>query len=738
MKTSLLVALRIGFARAATTFISPRFGPARGSARAQHMTIQRSLSPLQRSRNIGISAHVDAGKTTLTERVLFYTGRIHKIGEVHDRKGRGATMDSLAAEKAHGITIRSAATRVSWRDHAITIIDTPGHADFTVEVERSLRVLDGAVFVFSAVEGVQAQSITVDRQMRRYGVPRVAFINKMDRVGANPEAVIADMRSTLGIDAVAIQLPLGRESGFEAVIDLLEQRLVRFEGERGQELRFESVPAALADEVELAREHLIDVVSRHDETLLELALEDEPISAAQLRAAIRRATLAHGLVPVTFGSAFHDQGVQPLLDAVVDYLPHPGEVLNVATDTRTDEAVELQPSGEAPAVGFVFKVDETRFGSMAYVRLYQGELTRQSALHSARTGKRVRAGRLLRLHADNPETIDAATAGEIIGVFGTSLASGDTLVGEDPGTGRALTLEVAGFEVPEPVVSRTLRAQDDSQLEAIAKVLARFSREDPSLRLGRDPESGLRLIAGTGALQLELYAERLSKEHGLQVELGAPQVAYRETITAEVAFEHLHRKQGSGGKGQYAGVTGVVRPLEREHGAYRFVSRIRGAAIPREYIDSVDRGFQDALEAGPLLERGVVGVEVELLDGKTHSVDSSDLAFRISARDALRKALLRAKPQLLEPLMRVEVDAPAGHFGTVQGSLLQRRGTILDSRVSDERVTLIARVPLAEMFDYATVLGTLTGGRAGHSMSMDRYEAVPDHIAKALLAAKAA
>jgi elongation factor G len=687
---------------------------------------------LTRARNIGISAHVDAGKTTLTERILFFTGRIHQLGEVHDREGRGATMDTTKAEKAHGITIRSAATRVDWRDHAITIIDTPGHADFTVEVERSLRVLDGAVFVFSAVEGVQAQSITVDRQMRRYDVPRIAFINKMDRTGADPERVIADIRDTLGLEAVAVQLAIGRESSFEAVVDLLEGRVIRFAGEHGQEVSIEAVPAELAEAVARARERLIDVVSRHDEGLLEVALEQAEVPAKELRAAIRRATLAHQIVPVLFGSAFHNRGVQPLLDAVVDYLPHPGEVVNSAI-AEGGESIELCADDELPTVAFVFKVDETRYGALAYVRLYQGRLARGQSLCSRRSGKRLRAGRLLRLHADAPTPIESAAAGEIIGVFGLALESGDTLVGDDPHTGRPLDVQVASFEVPDPVVSRTLCPRRDADLEQLGKALARFAREDPSLRVGRDPESGLPLIAGTGALQLELYAERLGDEHQLEVVLGAPRVAYRETITATVDFEHLHRKQSSGGSGQYAGVAGVLRPLDEPNLGYRFVERVRGGAIPREYTASCDRGFQDALGAGPLAGAPVVGVEVELLDGKTHSKDSSDLAFHLAARDALKQALALARPRLLEPIMRVEIDAPSSCFGAVSGSLACRRGAVIGSRVTGDRVAITARVPLAEMFDYATELGSLTGGRGSHSMSADGYELVPEPLVGALI-----
>lgn len=701
--------------------------------------VLHSVHPLSSLRNIGISAHVDAGKTTLTERILFYTGRIHRIGEVHDRDGRGATMDSTKAEKAHGITIKSAATRVSWRDHAITIIDTPGHADFTIEVERSLRVLDGAVFVFSAVEGVQAQSIAVDRQMRRHGVPRLAFINKMDRVGARPDAVVRDIRDQLGVLAVPVQIPIGIEAqpegGFTGVVDLLELRAIRFGGEHGEVLESIELPDHLVAAAQAAREQLVDVVSRHDDALLDAALSGEPVSASDLRAAIRRATIALSIVPVLFGSAFRNKGVQPLLDAVVDYLPDPSQVRNIATalgPDGTEVPVELQTKDDLPVCAFVFKLDEGRFGSLGYVRVYQGTLERGATLWCPRTGRRLRVGRLLRLHPDDPTPIDAAHAGEIVGLFGGACESGDTLCGFDERTGEPLSLSVAGFEIPEPVVSRTIEPKRDADLDALAKALARFTREDPSLRVGRDAESGQTLISGTGVLQLEIYAERLADEHGLEVRLGAPQVAYRETVTAPVEFDHLHRKQSGGGTGQYAGVRGWLRPTGELETALRFTESIRSGTIPRAYLQACEQGAREALEAGPLVGAPVVGVGVELVEGKTHPVDSSDLAFHLATRDAVREAVKAAQPRLLEPIMRVEVDVPSA-FGGIGGSLLRRRGSILGSESHGERMTVVALVPLSEMFDYATDLASLTGGRGAHSMTMHGYAEVPAQAAAAII-----
>lgn len=685
---------------------------------------------LQTLRNIGISAHVDAGKTTLTERILFYTGRIHRIGEVHDKTGPGATMDSTKAEKAHGITIKSAATRVSWQGHAITIIDTPGHADFTIEVERALRVLDGAVFVFSAVEGVQAQSIAVDRQMRRHGVPRLAFINKMDRVGARPDAVVRQIHAQLGALAIPLQIPIGIEASFTGVVDLLDMVAVRFAGEHGERVERFAIPEDLVAPAKAARERLVDVVSRHDDALLEAALGGE-VSAALLRAAIRRATIAHRILPVLFGSALGNRGVQPLLDAVVAYLPDPSEVRNVAT-SPTGEVV-LEARVDAPVCAFVFKLDETRYGALGYVRVYQGTLERGMTLVSARTRRRIRVGRLLRLHPDDPTPIDSAHAGEIVGLFGTACESGDTLCGVDERTGAALDLAVAGFDVPEPIVSRTIEPKRDADLDALAKALARFSREDPSLRVGRDAESGQTLISGTGVLQLEIYAERLADEHELEVRLGAPQVAYRETPTQTVAFDHLHRKQSGGGSGQYAGVIGSLGPSGDTATTLQFEERIRSGTIPRAFISACEAGARDALVTGPLVGAPVVGAKVELVEGKTHPVDSSDLAFQLATRDAVRDAMRAAAPRLLEPIMRIEVEAPEQCFGAVSGGLQRRRGSILGTETSGDRVTITALAPLAEIFDYATSLASITGGRGTHSTTMHGYAEVPEHVAQTII-----
>jgi elongation factor G len=688
---------------------------------------------LQTLRNIGISAHVDAGKTTLTERILFYTGRIHRISEVHDKAGPGATMDSTKAEKAHGITIKSAATRVSWREHAITIIDTPGHADFTIEVERSLRVLDGAVFVFSAVEGVQAQSIAVDKQMRRHGVPRLAFINTMDRTGARPDVVVRQIHEQLGALAIPLQIPIGIEAGFVGVVDLVDMIAVGFAGEHGETVELSAIPDDLVMPAKAARERLVDVVSRHDDALLEAALGGEPVSASLLRAAIRRATIAHRIVPVLFGSAFRNRGVQPLLDAVVDYLPHPGEVRNVATSTATGVEVELEARADLPVCAFVFKLDESRYGALGYVRVYQGTLERGATLWSARTNRRIRVGRLLRLHPDDPTPIDSAQAGEIVGLFGTACESGDTLCGVDERTGASLDLAVAGFDVPEPIVSRTIEPKRDADLDALAKALARFTREDPSLRVGRDAESGQTLISGTGVLQLEIYAERLADEHELEVRLGSPQVAYRETPTQRVAFDHLHRKQSGGGSGQYAGVIGSLGPSDDLDTTLQFEERIRSGTIPRAYISACEAGARDALVTGPLVGAPVVGARVELVEGKTHPVDSNDLAFQVATRDAVRDAMRAAEPRLLEPIMRVEVDAPADSFGAISGGLQRRRGSILGTETIGDRVAIVALVPLAEVFDYATTLASITGGRGTHTTAMHGYALVPEHVAQAII-----
>ncbi|MBX7079785.1 MAG: elongation factor G [Nannocystaceae bacterium] len=688
---------------------------------------------MTRMRNLGISAHVDAGKTTLTERILYYTGRIHRIGEVHDRQGPGATMDSLDAEKAHGITIRAAATRVAWREHAITIIDTPGHADFTIEVERALRVLDGAIFVFSAVEGVQAQSFAVDRQMRRHGVPRLAFINKMDRAGARPEAVVEQLRTRLGLVAVPLQLPLGREAGFAGVVDLVDEVEVRCGGPWGQDVARTPVAAELASAVAEARARLVDEVSRHDDALCEAALGDDPIPTTLLRDAIRRACIAGKIVPVLFGSALGNQAVQPLLDAVVDYLPDPSEVTNLAS-TPAGQPHALVSRPELPACAFVFKLDEGRFGTLAYVRVYQGTLARGDTVWCPRTRARLRIGRLLRLHPGDPTPIESASAGEIVGLFGSTCESGDTLCGLDPQSDAPLQLAVAGFDAPAPVVTRTIEPRRDADLAAFARALARFAREDPSLVIGRDPEHGHTTISGTGVLQLEIYAERLADECGVPVRLGPPQVAWRETVSGSAAFDHLHRKQSGGGTGQYAGVRGSVRASGDLDTVLRFVDRIHGGAIPREFLPGCERGALAALQAGPLIGAPMVGVEVELLDGRTHPVDSSDLAFELATRDAVRAALTRATPRLLEPLVRLELQAPAEAFGSLIGDLARRRATIVESAAGATEVSIIAIVPLCETFDYAADLASLTGGRGAHSLTPRGYAEVPEPVATTIIA----
>ncbi len=688
--------------------------------------------PITLLRNIGISAHVDAGKTTLTERILFYTGRIHRMGEVHDRDGRGATTDSLGAEKAHGITIRSAATSVDWRDHAITIIDTPGHADFAVEVERSLAVLDGAVFVFSAVEGVQAQSLAVDRQMRRHGVPRLAFINKMDRAGADAQRVVADIERRLEVRSALLQLPIGSEQDFEGVVDLLDRRALRFGGAHGEIVQVGPVPAGMAESVEAARDALVDIAAEFDESVLMDALDGNDIDAARLRAALRQATLGLRFVPALCGSAFRNKGVQPVLDAVVDYLPAPTDVTNVAfrTDGVSRNEVVLESSRDADVVAFVFKLDEGRFGQLSWVRLYQGLVARGDSLLDVRSGDRVRIGRLLRLHADRATEIESASAGEIVGLHGVRVESGDTLCA--PG----LHLEVAPLVVPTPVVTRTIVAVASSQGDAMVRALQRYAREDPSLRLQRDETTGDQLVSGVGTLQLDIYAERLADEHGIEVQLGTPHVAYRESIGQPTEFDHRHRKQ-PGGRGQYAHVIGTLEPLESTDAVLEFAFEVRGGAIPREFASACERGAKEALEEGPLVGAPVFGVRVRILDGSTHVKDSSDLAFRVATRDAVKAALQRAAPQLLEPVMAVSVDCPSDVQGSVQGSLMRRRGTVTDSEFKGGQASIEAELPLAESFDLAQELASVTGGRGTHSMALVRYTPVPEPITCQLVADEA-
>ncbi|WFB34663.1 elongation factor G [Kiritimatiellota bacterium B12222] len=686
---------------------------------------------LKLTRNIGISAHIDSGKTTLTERILFYTGTIHKIEEVRGG-GDGATMDHMELEKEKGITITSAATTVAWKENKINIIDTPGHVDFTVEVERSLRVLDGAILVLCGVAGVQSQSITVDRQMKRYRVPRLAFINKLDRTGADPEKVTSDLCEKLHLNAVMFQLPIGIEGDLAGAVDLFTRKAYYNRGDRGEIIEELEVPADMVDAVEEKREIMMEAVSMFNDAIMEKLLEGEEPTPEEFHSTVRKAVIANELVPVYMGSAFKNRGVQPMLDAVSRYLPSPLDVHNFAKKVGSeDEQVELLPKADLPMVSMAFKITEETFGQLTYTRIYQGTLKKGMTIENTRTGKRIRLGRLLRMHSDDRANIDEASAGDIVAMVGVDCASGDTF------TDVGVDLTCESMFVPEPVISFSVSCPDSGDYDKMSKALQRFMKEDPTFRVHTDEESKETIISGMGELHLEIYVERIKREYKALVEVGPPQVNYREAITQPTDFSYTHKKQ-SGGSGQYAVVTGNIEPMEaNSEETYEFNDLIKGGNIPSEYIPAVNKGCQDVMNEGPLAAFPVVGVRVNLTDGKYHDVDSSDMAFRIAARNAMREAIRKASPKILEPMMKVEVETPDEYQGSVIGDLSSRRGIIGAMNTRGEVCVVNASVPLAEMFGYSTALRSMSAGKATYSMEFENFTAAPNNIAKEVMAARA-
>jgi elongation factor G len=679
---------------------------------------------LSHIRNIGISAHIDSGKTTLSERVLFYTKKIHAVHDVKGKDGVGATMDSMDLERERGITIQSAATHCTWGKYHVNLIDTPGHVDFTIEVERALRVLDGAVLVLCSVAGVQSQSLTVDRQMRRYGVPRIAFINKCDRAGANPLRVKQQLREKLNLNPVLLQLPIGLEDKFEGVVDLVKMKAFRFEGGNGETIVESDIPAAMVDEAQSAREEMLDALSMFSDELTEAMLE-EKVTNELINAAIRKATIGLQIAPVMMGSAYKNKGVQLLLDAVAMYLPAPPDVVNEAVDLDRDEAKLTLPSDpEKPLVMLAFKLEDGRYGQLTYLRIYQGSLTRAKEITNTRTGKRQKVGRLVRMHSDTMEDIDGAAAGDIIAMFGIDCNSGDTFT--DGTTNVAMT----SMHVPDSVISLTVTPKDVKGQTNMSKALRRFTKEDPTFRVSSDPETGETIIAGMGELHLEVYIERMKREYAAEVVTSPPRVAYRETITRKVDFNYTHKKQ-TGGSGQYGKVGGYLEPWSDE--PYRFDDQIVGGAIPREFIPAVDKGFRSMLPKGQLLHAPVVGISVTLNDGASHAVDSSDIAFQEAARGAFREAYPKAGPQILEPIMKVACEGPAEYHGGIVGLLMQRRGIVIGTTESDGFSRVDSEVPLAEMFGFSTVLRSATQGKAEFTMEFSRYAPVPANISEELI-----
>ena len=681
---------------------------------------------LERTRNIGIMAHIDAGKTTTTERILYYTGVNHKMGEVHDG---AATMDWMEQEQERGITITSAATTCFWREHRINLIDTPGHVDFTIEVERSLRVLDGAVAVFCGVAGVEPQSETVWRQADRYRVPRLAFVNKMDRVGADLERVVDMLGERLGAQPLPIQLPIGSEASFRGVVDLIAERALYWDDESlGARVAVEPIPEALCAEVQVARERVVEAVADCDDGLMTSYLEGEEISADRLRKGLRTATLAGELVPVLCGAAFRNKGIQPLLDAVVDYLPSPPDVAAVeGVEPRRGGAVCRGPDPNEPFSALVFKLtSDAHVGHLAYLRVYSGSVASGDLVLNVRQNRKARIGRLLQMHANKRQDVSAAQVGDIVAAVGVKdIATGDTLC--DPR--HPIALE--SLQIPEAVISIAIEPRTQADMDRLADALARLTREDPSFRVGTDAETGQTIISGMGELHLEIIRDRLLREFQVHANVGPPQVAYRETIRRRARGEGRYIKQ-TGGSGDFAVVTIELAPADRD-GGFRFENRSRGGVVPTAFVPAVANGCEEALQNGELLGCPVVGVAVRLLDGRAHAVDSSERSFKIAGSLAVREALQRADCALLEPVMAVEVVTPEDFVGAVQGDLHSRRGRLRGIDVRSGAQVIRAEVPLATMFGYVNRLRSMTQGRATYSMELSEYAEVADEIAARLL-----
>ncbi len=682
-------------------------------------------------RNIGISAHIDSGKTTLSERILYFCNKIHAIHEVRGKDGVGATMDSMELERERGITIASAATNVEWKGHEINIIDTPGHVDFTIEVERSLRVLDGAILVLCSVGGVQSQSITVDRQMKRYHVPRIAFVNKCDRTGANPYKVKNQLVEKLGLNAVLMQIPIGLEDRLEGVVDLVEMKALYFDqGDDHLQVREAEIPSELLAEAQAKREEMLDAVSMCSDELMEAMLEDA-VTPDLIRAAVRKGTISLELCPVFMGSAYKNKGIQPLLDGVVSYLPNPTEVQNIALDLDDNEKeVVLESKEDAKPVILAFKLEDGQFGQLTYIRIYQGKIKKGDTLINTRTKRKFNVGRLVKMHASTMEDISEAGCGEIAALFGIDCASGDTFC--DP----SLNYSMTSMYVPTPVISLAIEPVDKKAADNMAKALNRFTKEDPTFQTYVDPESNQTIIKGMGELHLDVYIERMKREYKAEVKVGKPEVAYREAISQKAEFNFTHKKQ-TGGSGQYARVAGYIEPIAQTNPdepakEYEFIDEVKGGAIPTEYIPSCDKGFQAAMKKGSQIGFPVIGVRCVVNDGQWHPVDSSDMAFQTAAIGAFREAFEKAKPVILEPIMKVEVEGPSEFQGNIFGSINQRRGMIVSSTEDNNQCQVIAEVPLSEMFGYSTVLRSLTQGKAEFTMEVAKYGRVPQSVSDEL------
>ncbi|OBA23041.1 translation elongation factor G [Metschnikowia bicuspidata var. bicuspidata NRRL YB-4993] len=692
----------------------------------------KDLASAARLRNIGISAHIDSGKTTFTERVLYYTGRIKAIHEVRGRDSVGAKMDHMDLEREKGITIQSAATYCLWekdgQDFHFNLIDTPGHVDFTIEVERALRVLDGAVLVVCAVSGVQSQTVTVDRQMRRYNVPRVTFINKMDRMGANPFRVIEQINLKLKTPAAALQVPIGAEENLRGVVNVIDRVAIYNEGAQGEELNVTpDIPADLVDLVEEKRQVLIETLADVDEEIADIYLEGEEPSTEQIKQAIRRATIARRFTPVLMGSALANKGVQPVLDAVVDYLPQPNEVLNTGLElvAHEEKPVKLIPSSTEPFVGLAFKLEEGKYGQLTYIRVYQGKLKKGAYMNHVKLGKKLKISRLVRMHSSDMEDVDEIGAGEICATFGIDCASGDTFIGQ----GSAKNITMSSMFVPDAVISLSIepKVKDNGNF---SKAMNRFQKEDPTFRVRYDPESKETIISGMGELHLEIYVERIKREYGVDCVTGRPQVAYREAITTATEFDYTHKKQ-SGGAGQFGKVMGTFSPVEGEN---QFSQHVVGGRISEKFLFACQKGFEDCLEKGPLIGHRVLGVHMHINDGQSHMVDSSELSFRLAAHGAFKQAFLKANPVILEPIMTVEVSAPNEFQGNVVSLVNKLGGMIMDTANGQDEFTITAECSLNSMFGFATSLRASTQGKGEFSLEFLKYAQTSPQLQRELIA----
>ena len=681
------------------------------------------VKDIHKLRNIGISAHIDSGKTTLTERILYYTDKIHTIREVHDKDGGGATMDFMELERERGITITSAATNVQWKGHTINIIDTPGHVDFTIEVERALRVLDGAVLVLCAVGGIQSQSITVDRQLKRYKIPGIAFINKCDRIGADPYSVTEQLREKLGHNPVLLQIPIGLEDSLSGIVDLVEMKALYFDGKNGEQVRIDDIPHNLLEEALKKREEMLDALSLFSDELAEAYMEGEE-TGDLIYNAIRKGTLMREITPVLLGSAYKNKGIQPLMNAVVSYLPSPRERINTALDLDNDEKEVPLPSDPAlPPVVLAFKLEDGHYGQLTYIRLYQGSLKKGDELINVRNRKKIKIGRLICMHSNSMEDITSACCGEIISLFGIDCASGDTFCGG------GLSYSMTSMHIPEPVISLAINPKDKKSLDALSKALNRFTKEDPTFQTYVDEESGQTIIKGMGELHLDIYLERMRREYNAAFDVSMPQVAYRETITGAVPFNYTHKKQ-TGGSGQYGRVAGILEPNQDTD--YEFIDSIKGGVIPSEYISACDKGFQECLSRGSLIGFPIVNIKITINDGNYHPVDSSSVAFTNAAIGAFRRAYSKANTCILEPIMKLSVEGPSEFQGNVLATISQRRGIIISTSETERFSRVNAEVPLSGMFGYSTVLRSQTQGKSEFTMEFCRYGRVPESIAEKL------